>query len=492
MLVIPAASITRHLTLSETLDAGAIIAANLANSANCGLFADDSMKNPDLSQLCLVRRPICDHEQTVFAYEMVFGSTESGPSREEFSDETSSELLVSSLVDIGLAELAGNKPVFLPLSSNYIAGNLPLPESWPQLGFEIRDGILPDPVLKSALENLSSKKKYIICLSQVKDIENRRDIIELADYVKLNVSTLSFAELQAQVKALSTFNVKLIASGISMPEMYDSCKKMDIHGFIGYYFCMPRKSLHQAIPAARMTVLNIISELENPDNAIDKLVEIIEKDVSFSYRILRFMNSAYYHLQKTVDTMNRAVTLAGIKNIKTWAIILAHSRLDDKPHELMITSLIRAKMCETLAKPLGLQPDAGFILGLFSTLDALLDNSMETILQHLPLADGIKTALLNKEPSADASNAISLPGNAQDQLLLFLIQTVINYEKADWQTLRQDQLNLNHAALTDAPISDISNGKLKQTYIDSVAWAEDISAGLLTTQTPSNVVRLRR
>ena len=33
----------------------------------------------------------------------------------------------------------------------------------------------------------------------------------------------------------------------------------------------------------------------------------------------------------------------------TWAVLLAMSGNDDKPHELMKTALVRARMCELLA-----------------------------------------------------------------------------------------------------------------------------------------------
>lgn len=416
------------------------------------------------NQLCIVRHPICDRQQTVFAYDIVAGSTDARHGGDPFSDETISNLLINSLLDVGLAELTGTKLAFLPLSRNYVAGSIPLPEAWPHLGFEVRDGTLPDPILLPALKALSDNQTHPICLSDVRSIENRQPIIEAADFVKINVSNLSYTDLQKQVTALSGLKVKIIVTGISMPEMFDLCKKLQVDGFGGYYFSMPRKSQHQVIPAARMTILNVIRELENPDHSVEQLVKVIERDAGFGLRILRFMNSAYFNVPKKVDSIKRAVTLAGLKNIKTWALILAHSRLDDKPHELLITALIRAKMCELLAARLQLKGETGFIIGLFSTLDAMLDLPMEKVLLHLPLTDEVKTALLQ---GAAAQNAG----------FCTLLRMVLAYEKANWRLL--DNVTL------DGPT-------LQQAYLAAITWADSISAGLLSPDPPENVVSINR
>jgi c-di-GMP phosphodiesterase len=87
--------------------------------------------------------------------------------------------------------------------------------------------------------------------------------------------------------------------------------------------------------------------------------------------------------------------------------VLALSAVDDKPRELLVTALTRAKMAEELARSAGLgQPDAFFTLGLLSVLDAYLNQPMERITEMLPLGESLKSALLEQNPDDGLVRAI--------------------------------------------------------------------------------------
>jgi EAL and modified HD-GYP domain-containing signal transduction protein len=71
----------------------------------------------------------------------------------------------------------------------------------------------------------------------------------------------------------------------------------------------------------------------------------------------------------------------------------------DKPTELIRFSMIRARMCEQCAHILKTRftPEEMFTVGLFSTMDAILDMPMEDILEKIALSEKIKNALLGKD-----------------------------------------------------------------------------------------------
>jgi len=411
--------------------------------------------------ICLVRRPVCDENQSTIAYELL--SLGNG-SCNTISDETTSTSLINCFVDHDISTLVRHKPVIIPLSKSYLTGKIPLPDGLPHLGFEISADILPDNQLIPVLEQFCHDTKHTVCLSNVHDIANRKSIIDLVDCIKIDIAAYSYQELQQQIAVCRQFDVRLIAENVSTQEAFDQCKKIGFHAYVGYFFCMPQKSSHKRVPTNRLSMLRVISELEKPNTNIAKLEKLIETDVIFSYRILRFMNSAHFYLQKPVSSLKRAITLAGIRKVKTWAIILAHSSFDDKPHELMLTSLLRAKMCAILAKSYKVESDTAFIVGLFSTLDALFDKPIEQILEALPLSQDIKHALTHKESSI---------GNP----LSYLLQIVIAYERANWARLTQLDVNIL---------------EIKDAYFESVDWCETMESSLLSAEKPSNIVGFRK
>ena len=131
----------------------------------------------------------------------------------------------------------------------------------------------------------------------------------------------------------------------------------------------------------RLAILKLLSKLQDPDISPQQLEDLIAQDVAFSYRILRYVNSASFALPRTIESIQQAVIILGLKSIKSWTTLLAMSQVDNKPAELVITAMVRAKMAEELARAQKAdRPDSFFTVGLFSALDALMDNTMEEIL----------------------------------------------------------------------------------------------------------------
>ncbi|XQF91690.1 hypothetical protein ACOBV8_19530 (plasmid) [Pseudoalteromonas espejiana] len=70
----------------------------------------------------------------------------------------------------------------------------------------------------------------------------------------------------------------------------------------------------------------------------------------------------------------------------------------------MQVCVVRARFCELLAKHVS-KPLAGeaFLTGLFSLLDAILDQPMSLLVEKLPFPDDIKAALLNEKTNFTTS-----------------------------------------------------------------------------------------
>jgi EAL and modified HD-GYP domain-containing signal transduction protein len=150
---------------------------------------------------------------------------------------------------------------------------------------------------------------------------------------------------------------------------------------------------------------------------------------------------------KKIESMKHAINLLGLKTIKTWVTILAMSSIDDKPYELILTALIRARMSETLAAKLTISPEHAFTVGLFSALDAFLDKPLNEILATLPLADELHSALLKHTGELGK-----------------LLELVLNYERGQWQEI---------------PEMRFDSKTLHTNYIDALRWTDDFSRSLL-------------
>jgi EAL and modified HD-GYP domain-containing signal transduction protein len=197
-------------------------------------------------------------------------------------------------------------------------------------------------------------------------------------------------------------------------------------------------------------ILNLLAKLQEPNVDIAELEQLIIQDVSLTYRLLRYINSACFALNREVESVHRALVLIGIKTIKNWVSLLLMARIEDKPRELMRTALVRARMSELLAEQLGYaEQDQYFTCGLFSVIDALMDRPLPELLEALPLSGAVKAALLQGEGTMGE-----------------VLEAVHAYEKGAWQVL------------TTTPLSP---QQYRHCYLEAVMWADEGMAALQGT-----------
>ena len=147
--------------------------------------------------------------------------------------------------------------------------------------------------------------------------------------------------------------------------------------FQGYFFCKPKVVTSQRAPANRLTIINLLAQLQDPDVKIEKLEELISQDLALSYRLLKYINSAAFALQREIDSIHHAIVMLGLNTIRSLANLMLLSKIDDKPHDLLAIAITRAHMREMLGMNVDKKiKDVFFTAGLCSVIDALMDSSM--------------------------------------------------------------------------------------------------------------------
>jgi EAL and modified HD-GYP domain-containing signal transduction protein len=121
---------------------------------------------------------------------------------------------------------------------------------------------------------------------------------------------------------------------------------------------------------------------------------------------------------------------------------------EDKPQELIVTSLVRARFCEQIGQASGMTAvdyDL-FLTGLLSAVDAILDRPILEVLHDLPLSADVKAALLGKRYGHGRVLGLALA-----------------YERAEW-----DVLPIVRAELP------MDLALLPGFYREAVAWTSQI------------------
>lgn len=265
-------------------------------------------------------------------------------------------------------------------------------------------------------------------------------LLELAKIIKIDLMAITKQELVQHFKELKKYDVELLAEKIETFQEFEFCRKLGFDYFQGYFLSKPQIIKGSKLPTNRLTVLNLLSVVNNPDSDTEDLAEAINTDVATSYRLLKLINSAAFGLQRKIDSIEQGIMLLGRKQLSSWASMLAMSSLDDRPSEILRTTMVRAKMCELIAEKINAQNlDSFFTVGMFSALDLLLQRPLPELLKPLPLSSDIISALIK-----------------QEGILGQVLSSVLAFEVSDWD-------NILFADLTSDDILVIN--------IEAVTWA---------------------
>jgi len=391
-----------------------------------------------MSNIAIGRQPIFDKELETVAYELLFRDCD-GQNRAN-GDQATTQVIVNAITEIGLKKLINNKWAFINLTQQFLKGEIPLPEMDQHFVLEILEDIpADDDTLKGARK--LSQQGYTIALDDFIYHPHLDPFVEIAKIIKLDILAQDPSELVEVVKQFKKRGKKVLAEKVENYEQFEFCKSLGFDYYQGYFFCKPEVLTQKSIPTSKVQIMQLLSKLHDPDIGIDELAEDISKDVTLSYRLLRYLNSAHFSLQKKVESIRQAIMMLGWNNVRSIATLIIMSRIDDKPSDLFKTGLIRAKMCSLMADKV--QPGAAdtfFTAGLFSIIDAMMDTPIQDIIHRLPLADDLQNAL------------VYLQGNIGHVL--------------------QDTINFVGGNPSKAPSSNFTLAEMNKAYLKALQWAD--------------------
>ena len=366
------------------------------------------------------RQPLFDRRLDVVGYEILFRGGPV-PNRAIISDENqaTSNVILNMFTDIDLEEILGGKRALINLTRGLILEGIPTLLPPERVIVEVVETSAVDDRLIEALHRLRSQG-YTIALDDWISFSKLRPLLPVADIVKIDIQAFDAKRLVAEVGWLKSFGVQLVAEKVQTYAELRRCRELDFDYFQGFFLSRPQVLKRTAVPPNQIDTLELITQMQDPDVAIEDLAAIIRRDVALSYKLLRIVNSAYYSLPRHVDSIKDAIVLLGTRQIGSWVSLINLAQIARKPKELTITALVRARMCELAAAVSGrADTDAFYTVGLFSVLDALLDVSIDTALEALPLSPDIHAAVARREGVMGETLA-----------------GVIAYEQADWDNAK--------------------------------------------------------
>jgi len=400
-----------------------------------------------MDNIFIARQPIIDRNKGLLAYELLYRDGDAGYANFSDGQFATANVILNSFMEIGIDNIVGNSLSFINVSEEFILDEDFKSMFKKNIVLEILEDVHPSAEVVAGV-TLLKNLGYQIALDDFQYSPDYNEILPLADFVKLDVLELGHEGVIRELKFLEKYDVKLLAEKVEDMSMYNFCSNLGFDYFQGCYFHKPELVSHKNIPANKLVVLNLLKQLSRVDFDFSEMEKSLSQDAVLTYKLIRYVNSAAFSGRKEISSIKDALSLVGVKIIRKWVTLIIMMQLaEGKPQELLISALVRARMCELLSEKMDVNSDIMFTVGLFSLLDALMDEPISLLLDQLSLSSDIKLALLSYDGEAGA-----------------ILKNVILYEQGEWIELAK---------------SGVDSNIYCSSYMESVKWSDETIHSLL-------------
>lgn len=397
----------------------------------------------------VARQPIFDINKKIYAYELLFRDGTANYVTDIDGDLATETVLANSVFTIGMDAMLAGKKAFINFTRNLLVRKIPLLLPNSNTVVEILEDVQPESDVIDACREMA-EKGYLIALDDFEYSEKLLPLIQLAHIIKFDFIITPIEQIKNYLNMLPLSRMTLLAEKIETNEDFEMAKSMGFTLFQGYFFKKPEIIKGKEIAASQLTLLQIMAESSKPEFDLNSLEALISQDVSLSYRLLQYINSAFFAKANKISSIKQGLVYLGEREIRRFVSLAAMSKLAaDKPNELMRVSCIRGKMCELLGRETSrkVDPSELFTLGMLSLLDAIIDQPMDQIVSRLPLSENLGDALIH----------------AKGPLVGYL-DLVKDYEKGSWEEVQKHASTLGIAGKALPPI-----------YIEACQWSHRIN-----------------
>jgi c-di-GMP-related signal transduction protein len=362
----------------------------------------------DIMDIYVARQPVFGIYQNVLGYELFYRSGRNNFYDSVNGDQATIDVLINSFINIGIDKLTNSKPCFINFTENLLKEKVPFHFPPSSIIVEILESIPVSRWLIDVCKELK-EKGYTIALDDFVLDRSYLPILPYVDIIKVDFLHTPIDKIKEFVQIAQFFGIKLLAEKVETHQQFRQAAEMGFSYFQGFFFSKPVVYEERTVPAlSHVSCLSLLEQLNEDEPDLHKIAEMVEHDLSLTYRLLKFANSIVFPPQPKIKSIYHAIVILGLNELKKWVSVLALQKIyelrtlkDGSQHhkEIINLSFIRGKACELLAHELGhvREKASFFLMGMCSLLDALLNQPLPNILEGLNIHDDIRGALSGEE-----------------------------------------------------------------------------------------------
>lgn len=393
----------------------------------------------------ITRQPIMDKNQKVVAYELLYQQDSSSLYNQR--DTRAATAIAEFFNNLDSANFLEGKDAFLTFPPNLLMQNIPRIFDEKKLVIQLEDNVLVHPVANMIIQRYK-KQGYRLALTNFEFNNRYLSMMPLIDILKIDFANRSGDDIRNQLSICKKFGIQSAAFNVNTPEARESALSLGCDYFQGLDIADMVKTKTHRMDHLQSNFFRLMVAITKDEPDLDEISSIISVDVTLAFSLMKMVNSSYFALPNKVKDIKQALTILGLGQLKQWIYLLSFNADGGIQDELIKTSFLRAIFCQDLAElapGFPLSWSDAYLLGMFSTLGALLEVPIEDALAELPITQAIKDGLAQGE------------GAAGD-----LIHLCMCYEHGEWSRMAK------YAERLEIPVTAIA-----QKYFEAVGLVND-------------------
>lgn len=373
------------------------------------------------SSVYIARQPIYDAGGEVQAYELLYRSTDQNASNAVIvGDEVATSTVISeSILNFGMNELTNGKKAFVNFAKGDLLNKATYLLDPGQFVIEILESVVFTIEVIEMLYTLKNAG-FEVALDDYTGDRLPEEVLSLIDIVKIDFIDTTSKQRASFAPALLSAGITLLAEKVETKEDVQEAKSLGCQLFQGYYFSKPVMMKKNSMEISSVSYQKLTKELTADDINLDNIAWVINSDAHMTYKLLKRMNSLQYYRGNNITSIKHALVLMGDDEVRRWVmLILLRDMSNTKSDEQIRSALIRAFMCEKMAREAGRQKlsSAAYSTGMLSILSNSAAN-LKDIVNNIHIPSQVRDALSGK-----------------DTFLKRLLDIAISYESGNWNKL---------------------------------------------------------
>ncbi len=410
---------------------------------------------------CVVRRAIKETlTGKVIGYELLFQG--SGDNLYD-QTETSAADIISNFLMSNSNKFVSDKRMFITFTPSLLFRNTPKMFQPDKVVIQIDDNLVVNPLAKPIIKKYRNAG-YQFAVSDFQFSLRYLDMLDDVSYIRLNMHRKELFEDEKERNTVKNIiamakgiNKQCIATNIDSKEIYQYAVGLGVDYLEGNYIARTLVTKVDKVSYMKGNFFQLLVEVSKPEPDVAEIEQIVSRDAGLTFTLLKLVNSAYFALRRRTSSIRQALVTLGIGQLRQWVYMLSFRQDMGNPasEELLKISFLRAKFASELVnyvKKCPITNSEAYMMGMFSTMEYMVDAPIEEILEKIPLNSDAKEALISGN---------GIVGN--------IFKLVLAYERADWK-----------ASKSLAEELGVPTYLLAQIYIDCVENVNSIWKTLTT------------